>query len=143
MKKVKYFTGIVMGWFLLFPFTVVHAALSGSATGGTGSTGGGGFLNPIGFDSLRDFLLALLQVIITIAFPIIVLAVVYTGFLFVSARGSEEKLKTAKKALVWTLVGAMIILGAFVIANAIKETVDEIKNADAGPAHVLVINSEI
>lgn len=134
MKKVTNFTWVIIGWFLLFPFTISHAATGGNP---------GGFKNPIGFNTLKDFLLALLKVIITLAFPIIVLAVVYTGFLFVTSRGSEEKLKTAKKALVWTLIGAMIVLGAFVIANAIKETVDDIKNADAGPTHTLVINSQI
>lgn len=82
--------------------------------------------NPLSFNTLREFLEAILNVIVTIAFPVVVVMVIYTGFLFVTARGNEQKLSTAKTALVWTLVGAMIVLGAFVLANAISGTVDEI-----------------
>jgi len=94
------------------------------------------FCNPIRFDNLRDFLVAILNVIVQISFPIIVLAIIYTGFLFVSARGAPDKLTRAKSALAWTLVGSIIVLGAFVLANGIKGTVDEIRGVDAGRAHI-------
>jgi len=99
----------------------------------------GRFENPIAFDTLSDFLVAVLNVIVTIALPIIVLAIIYTGFLFVSAGGNEEKLKKAKQAIVWTLIGAMIILGAFVLSKAISGTVDEIKRASIQP-QIIVMN---
>ena len=55
--------------------------------------------------------------------PIIVLAIIYSGFLFVAAQGNSEKLGEAKKALLYTLVGAAILLGSLAIAELIKNTV--------------------
>ena len=60
---------------------------------------------------------------ITLGIPVIALAVVYCGFLFVAARGNSEKLTKAKSALTWTLVGAAILLGALAIAKMIAATV--------------------
>lgn len=91
----------------------------------------GVFTNPIAFNSLADFLKKLLEVIVDIAFPIIVLAIIYTGYLFVAAQGRPEELKKAKTALVWTLIGGMLILGAFVLSAAIKGTVEDIESGAA------------
>ena len=52
---------------------------------------------------------------------------VYSGFLFVSAQGNPEKLATARKAIMWTIIGAVVVLGASVLASAIEGTVDNIK----------------
>ena len=68
----------------------------------------------------------LLQIIINgvtyIAVPIIVLAFIYSGFLFVSAQGDANKLSEAKKAFLWTVIGAAIILGANVILDVVTTT---------------------
>jgi hypothetical protein len=93
----------------------------------------GTFCNPLRFCNIKDFLAAVLDAIITIAFPIIVLAIIYTGFLFVTARGDSGKLETAKKALVFTVLGAMLILGAFVFSNTIKSTIEQLR-AGSEPA---------
>jgi hypothetical protein len=55
------------------------------------------------------------------------LAIIYCGFLFVTAQGNSEKLKKAKQALLYTIVGAALLLGSLVITRAIQGTVDEIK----------------
>lgn len=92
-------------------------------TGSGGNTGSGtGFTNPLKYNTLAEFLSAFLSVVITIAYPLVVLAVIYTGFLFVKAQGNEEELKTAKRALVWTVVGAMLVLGAHAILLIVKDT---------------------
>lgn len=86
--------------------------------------------NPLG-DSVSDipsFIEKILRFILTLAVPIVALAIIYTGFLFVTALGNSEKLKKAKQALVYTLIGAALLLGAFVIAEAIQGTVKEISN---------------
>ena len=48
---------------------------------------------------------------------------VYVGFLFVTAQGNETKITAAKSGLLWTVVGALILLGAQAIALAIEATV--------------------
>ena len=135
MKKIKHFIWSITSWFLFLPLSLVHAGHQLGHTPGSG--GSGKFENPIKFNTLQEFLRAVLDVIIAIALPFIVLALIYTGFLFVSAQGNPEKLTTAKKSLVWTLIGAMILLGAFVLANAVKQTVDDIQGGSS--ANVLVL----
>lgn len=83
--------------------------------------------NPLAFDSLTEFLVRLLEVIALIGFPIIVLFIIYIGFLFVSSEGNPDKLKKAKSYFMWALVGALIVLGAQALAIAIQGTVDQLR----------------
>jgi len=83
--------------------------------------------NPLQFDSLPEFIAAMLDAVIAIAFPIIVLMLVYAGFLFISAQGNDAKLQQFRKVLLWTLVGALLILGARVLSEAIQGTVNAIQ----------------
>lgn len=87
---------------------------------------GEGFTNPLGNTTLEGFLLKILAIVTYILFPIIVLLVVYTGFLFVTAQGNPTKLQEARKALGWTVVGAVVVLSAQGIALAVKATVADI-----------------
>jgi hypothetical protein len=85
--------------------------------------------NPLGDNiyTIPKFIEALIEIVLIVGVPIVVLALIYVGFLFVSAQGKPEDITKAKKALLYTLIGATLLLGAFVIANAIGQTVDEIK----------------
>lgn len=74
--------------------------------------------------SLDAFVNLLITIMMYIAMPGIVLALVWAGFLFVTARGDEKQLETAKRVFVWTVVGATIIIGARVIYEVAKGTVD-------------------
>lgn len=94
------------------------------------SVGGGSFVNPIQYDTIEDLLIAILNALVLILFPIIVLMLVYCGFAFISARGNESKIKEARRVFFWTLIGGLIILGAKALALAIAATVSEIQ---AGP----------
>lgn len=71
------------------------------------------------------------KIIIPIAIPFVALAIIYTGFLFVAARGNEDKLSKAKEALKWTIIGTAIVLGAYVIAQVVENTVNEIRPTSA------------
>ena len=92
-----------------------------------GTTNGGGsvFFNPLGNTSDFKTLLndKILPTLIAIGIPILVIFIVYTGYLFVSAQGNEKKLEEAKSALLWTVIGGAILIGAKVIAIAIQDTV--------------------
>jgi len=109
----------------------------GPTTGGGGPTTGGGtsitttINNPLGTDgpqNIPDFIKAIIKIVLIIGVPIIVLAIIYTGFLFVQAQGNPEAITKAKTSLMYTLIGAALLLGAFVIAEAIGKTVDDIKS---------------
>lgn len=79
--------------------------------------------NPLNSPDLSTFLLAILDFIVRLSVPIIILAVVYAGFLFVTAGDNTTKLNNAKAIIVYTLIGAVIILGARLIAAVVQNTV--------------------
>jgi len=80
--------------------------------------------NPIpGINTVDGFIKVILIAVIKIGIPIVALAIIYSGFLFVTAQGNSEKLKVAKKALLYSLVGAAILLGSWAIAQLISNTV--------------------
>src|SRR3989338_9223202 len=80
-------------------------------------------LGPDGIDSIPGFIEVLLEGVLKIGIPIVALAVIFSGFLFVFARGNSEKLTKAKDALLYTLIGAAILLGSWAIAEMIRATV--------------------
>jgi hypothetical protein len=66
------------------------------------------------------------SVILPIGATIVTIMIIYAGFLFVTARGNETKLETAKKAFLYAVIGAVILLGARVLAAAIQGTVTQL-----------------
>ena len=74
-------------------------------------------------DNLPGLLLAILNVFITLSIPIIVIAIVYSGFMYVTARGNPQTIKTATKSLTYAVIGAVLIIGALVITEIIGETI--------------------
>jgi heme/copper-type cytochrome/quinol oxidase subunit 2 len=86
-----------------------------------------GFANPLGEDmTLTRLLYTILNALILILFPVIIMMIVYTGFLFVVAQGNAQKLQEARRALVWTVIGGAIVLGAVALAQAIQATIEDI-----------------
>lgn len=80
--------------------------------------------NPIpSVTSVNGLIETILKGVIKIGMPILVLAIIYCGFLFVSAQGKPESIKKAKDALLYTLIGAAILLGSWAIAQLIADTV--------------------
>lgn len=96
-------------------------------------TGGSGIelKNPLGpgNNSLIDLLKNVLNdIILPIGITVAVLFFVYAGFLFVTAQGSEDKIKQARSTFTWTVIGTAILLGAWTIAAALSGTLCEISN---------------
>ncbi len=86
----------------------------------------GKICNPLagkGINNLPAFIQKFLVGVLRVGIPVVALAIIYCGFLFVSARGNPEKLGKAKDALLYTLIGAAILLGSWAIAMLISETV--------------------
>ena|SRR3989344_6102393 len=84
--------------------------------------------NPLGsVNTLPEFVKKLLDIVLTIGVPIVAFFLVYTGFLFVTAQGNKEKLTAAKNALLYTVIGAAVLLGAWVLAQALADTIEQIR----------------
>ena len=84
---------------------------------------GGGVSSPIKAKTIAEFADNILGIVIQVGIPVAVIMIVYTGFLFVTAGGNSEKLDTAKKAFLWTVIGAGVLLGAKAISFAIQGTI--------------------
>lgn len=82
--------------------------------------------NPLNTNDIYQFLSELLKLVAQIAFPVIVLFMVYIGFLFIAAQGDAAKLKDAKRFFFWALVGALLVLGAYALSLAIQGTVEQL-----------------
>ncbi len=88
------------------------------------------YTNPITYtgsfgvvDTLPKFLLAAVDLIFLIAVPIIVICIIYAGFVFVTAGDNESKIKTARTIITWTIIGAGVLLGAKAISLAVQNTI--------------------
>lgn len=72
--------------------------------------------------TLQDFIYLLIEIMQLIGIPVLVMFIIYSGFLIVTAGGNEEQVTKGKFWVLWTLVGATIILGAKVIADFVYGT---------------------
>ena len=89
------------------------------------------YTNPIAYkdsfgtavDSVPRFLLALVDLIYLVAIPVIVMFIIYSGFLFVTAGDNESKIGKARTVFMWTVIGAAVLLGAKAIGLAVQSTI--------------------
>ena len=99
------------------------------STGGTPSSFT--FPSPLkdigGIDTLVKALID--KIILPIGASVAALFIIYSGFLYVKAQGKPEKIKEAREALTTALIGTAIILGAWVIAQLIGGTINQLRSA--------------
>ncbi len=129
----KYLSHILITSLLLITSSgVVFGAIGpGEPSPTSQPTGSGGrvnvtFQSPIKADSVSEVLVAFFKILVQIGAVVVTLAIVYAGFLFVVARGNPEQLNKAKTTLFWTVIGAMVLLGAQVIASVIENTIKKL-----------------
>ncbi len=85
--------------------------------------------NPLnGISTIPDAINKILSVVIRIALPIIIIFFIWSGFTFITARGNPTEVTKAKNIFLYTVIGTLLILGAWVITNAIIGTVNAIIN---------------
>jgi hypothetical protein len=123
---MKNLFGYVLSIFLFLPiFAFAQTATPGKI-----------FPNPFGngITNLSDLLLKITNdIILPIGAVVVVVMVIYAGFLFVTAQGNETKITNAKRAVTYAVIGAVILLGSWVIANVIKETVCALYESGSAP----------
>lgn len=94
-------------------------------------TSSGTFCNPLNStgSSIAGFIGEFLKAIVEVALPILTLFIVYSGFLFVYARGNEAELKRAKNNFLYVIIGAILILGAYELSTIISGTVKQVTSS--------------
>jgi len=81
--------------------------------------------NPIQFNGITELFAAILNVVVIISLPFVVLFLILAGFHYVTARGNPEKIKDASQALLYGVIGGVIILASSAILAIITNTVAE------------------
>jgi hypothetical protein len=79
------------------------------------------FQNPICAQNVGQLVQAIATAVTFIAFFIAPIAIVFTGFRFISAAfsGNEGEIVKAKKIFIWVLVGTAILVAAKILAEAV------------------------
>lgn len=103
----------------------------GDDGGGSGGDDGGGgetatLVNPLESQTLLELFDKLLTGLTLIIIPILILSIIYSGFMFVTAQGNEDKIKKAKRNFQYTMIGIALILGARIIMEIIKSTIESL-----------------
>lgn len=96
---------------------------------GVTSSGGNTINNPLDNDDLIAFINSVIEAALMIGAVVAVMAVIFAGFMFVTAQGDEEKISTAKRTLLYAAIGIAILLGARLISDVITETVKSVDEA--------------
>ena len=76
--------------------------------------------------TFQGFISTAMKALVKISLPIITIFIVYSGFLFVTAQGNQGKLETAKRNFFFSVLGALLILAAWILATIIAGTVTQI-----------------
>lgn len=112
-----------------------NTGVGGSAGGGNGNTGvsNPNIIRPVITNPLRigndipTIIEAVMRgIVMPIAAVLVVLAILYSGFKFVMAQGNSTELQKAREGLVWVLVGSVVLLGAYGIAEVLKTTINQV-----------------
>ncbi len=82
--------------------------------------------NPIKSSTIQEFVRNILEGVLKVGIPLVALAIIYSGFLFVTALGNPGKIEEAKKTLTNTIIGAALLLGAWGLSELIVETVKKL-----------------
>lgn len=79
-----------------------------------------------GINSIQAFFLAILDILLVFAIPFVVFFIIYAGFLYVTARGNPGTIEQAHKALLYAIIGGLLIFGARAILAIITNTVNSV-----------------
>lgn len=141
---MKLFLATFFTCLLLVSFAVtvstLHAAepvtdSSGTIDGAPDSSGSGGgsnvafeLKNPLKAKSLQCLLFFIINGVMAIVAVLAGLYIMWSGFLFVAARGSPDKLTEARKAFMNAIIGTAILLGAWAITSLVVNVVNSVSH---------------
>lgn len=84
--------------------------------------------NPLrGASTIMELITLIMQnIVMPIAAVLVVLYIIYSGFMFLTAQGKPKEIEEAKKNLLWSLIGAGILLGAVAISKVVCVTISNV-----------------
>ena len=127
MKKINFTQLLLNGSFALFLLSLVLIAPGHSNAAGDPSVLNITLSNPLGTTAdIPSFIQKILDGVIIILTPVVVVMFLWTGFQFVKAQGAPEELTAAKSSLLWTVIGAALVLGAKGFSLVIAATITKL-----------------
>jgi hypothetical protein len=105
-KSFKKFSLLFIVILIFFATTLVFGITRADAPAGD-------IPNPLDATSFTDLIGDIIVWVRNIGIGIAIIMIIYAGFLFMTSGGSEEKVTTARKTLIWSLIGlAILIMGS-------------------------------
>lgn len=119
-------------WLSFWTGLVALPGLTASAA--TGGPEGFIFKNPLsgGPDNIFALIAKVLEFVAQVGSVVVVFAVIYSGYLFIKAQGNTDGIEEAKSVFFWTIIGAIVLLGAQVLAGVICNTAVSLGISDPG-----------
>ena len=110
LKKIKLF--LLLSVLITAPVFVLAQSQTTGQTQGSQTTGQtpGGIQNPLKSNDLSQLLDNIINFLLTLAAPIAVIMMIYAGYLFITASDNEEKVKTARKTMLYVVIGIAILI---------------------------------
>lgn len=71
--------------------------------------------------SIMDFIDKIIVIALNVAVVVGVIMILYSAFLYVSSFGEEAKAETAKKTLLWSIIGTVAVFLARIIVDAVDK----------------------
>jgi len=135
----KFFVPIVVLMVFVVPVFVMAQGAGGQpdpgAGGGSTDATKGGYksgeikiVNPFKKDTIQGLIETIVKdILMPVGAVVAVIMIMYAGFLFVTAKGDPGQITKAKDALLYAVIGAAILLGAWIISEAIGTTINQLK----------------
>ncbi len=76
--------------------------------------------------TVPEVIRAFMNAVMKVAIPFIVVFFIWAGLRFILAQGNKDKIAEAKKMFWYTIIGSLLILGAWGITNAIVGTINSL-----------------
>lgn len=84
---------------------------------------GGVLTNPLKDATLAGLIDTILGAVLQVGVVVVTAGIIYAGFTLVMARGKPGDLVKARTGIIWTIAGAAIVLGAYIIREIVMDTV--------------------
>lgn len=76
--------------------------------------------NPLTSQTFTELLERILYFFYILGIPIAAIMIIISGYYFITAMGNPEKIATAKKMLLWILIGFLVLLCASGLVQLLK-----------------------
>lgn len=71
-------------------------------------------------ESVMNLINRVIVIALNVAIVVGVIMILYSAFLYVSSFGEESKAETAKKTLLWSIIGTAVVFLARILVNTIN-----------------------